>query len=140
MLRIASTLLALTLANAVPALADTPSPPGAKVYFVGLKNGDIVGQTFVVHFGLSGMGIAPAGVEFPNTGHHHLVVDADTPPLNAFLPTDAPQHVMHFGKGQTEVELKLPPGRHTLQLVFADQDHKPHTPAVVSEKIAITVK
>ena len=140
MLRIASALLALNLGIAAPVLADTTSPPGAKVYFIGLKNGDTVGQTVVVHFGLSGMGIAPAGVDAPATGHHHLVVDADTPPLNTYLPTDNPQHVMHFGKGQTEVELKLTPGRHTLQLVFADMDHKPHTPPVVSEKIAITVK
>lgn len=139
MLRIASVLLALNLGIAAPALADTPSPAGAKAYFIGLKNGATVGQTVVVHFGISGMGVAPAGVDAPGTGHHHLVVDTATPPLNAYLPTDNPL-VMHFGKGQTEVELKLTPGRHTLQLVFADMDHKPHTPPVVSEKITITVK
>ena len=88
------------------------------------------------------MGIAPAGVDFPNTGHHHLVVDLDTPPTNDYLPTDNPK-IFHYGKGQTEVSveaLKLTPGKHTLQLVFADQDHKPHNPPVVSDKISITVK
>jgi hypothetical protein len=85
------------------------------------------------------MGVAPAGVDMENTGHHHLIVDAATPPLNAYLPTGDAK-VIHFGKGQTETELKLAPGSHTLQLVFADKDHKPHQPPVVSEKITITVK
>ena len=85
------------------------------------------------------MGVAPAGVEMENTGHHHLVVDAATPSLTDYLPTGNPQ-VLHFGKGQTETELKLAPGTHTLQLIFADKDHKPHQPPVLSEKITITVK
>ncbi len=119
--------------------ADTPSAPGAQVYIIAPKNGDTVSAPVRVQFGLKGMGVAPAGTEVEGTGHHHLIIDKEPPPLNAYLPIDDPQ-VMHFGKGQTEVELKLAPGKHTLQLVFADKDHKPHVPPVVSEKITITVK
>ncbi len=129
----------LALVPATSALADAVSAPGAKVYIISPKNGDTVTAPVAVQFGLKGMGIAPAGIEMENTGHHHLVIDKDAPPLTEFLPTTDPQ-IMHFGKGQTETELKLAPGRHTLQLVFADKDHKPHQPPVVSEKITITVK
>ena len=133
-------LLALAFClGAAGVQAQTASAPGTKVYFINLKNGATVKAPVLVQFGLKGMGIAPAGVDFPNTGHHHLVVDADTPPLGDFMPTDNPK-ILHFGKGQTETELKLAPGKHTLQLVFADQDHKPHNPPVMSEKITITVK
>ena len=134
------TLLAVGLLFASPAMAaDTPSVKGASVYIVAPKNGETVTAPVRVQFGLKGMGVAPAGVEIEGTGHHHLIIDKNAPPLNTFLPIDDPQ-VMHFGKGQTEVELKLAPGQHTLQLVFADKDHKPHVPPVVSEKITITVK
>lgn len=119
--------------------ADTPSAAGAQVYLIAPKNGDTLSGPVRVQFGLKGMGIAPAGIEMDGTGHHHLVVDKDAPPLNTYLPTDDPQ-VMHFGKGQTETELKLAPGKHTLQLILADKDHKPHAPPVVSERITITVK
>jgi hypothetical protein len=119
--------------------ADTPSVAGTQVYIIAPKNGDTVSGPVRVQFGLKGMGVAPAGIEMDGTGHHHLVVDKDAPPLNTYLPIDDPQ-VMHFGKGQTETELKLAPGKHTLQLILADKDHKPHLPAVVSERITITVK
>jgi hypothetical protein len=119
--------------------ADTPSVAGTKVYIIAPKNGDTVGGTVNVQFGLKGMGVAPAGIEMEGTGHHHLVVDKETPPLNDYLPVGDPQ-VIHFGKGQTETDLKLAPGNHTLQLILADKDHKPHAPPVVSEKITITVK
>ncbi len=85
------------------------------------------------------MGIAPAGVNHPNTGHHHLLVDVAQPPdLNAALPVT--ENIRHFGAGQTEAELTLPPGKHTLQLVLGDYLHIPHDKPVVSEKITITVK
>jgi hypothetical protein len=132
-------LIATCLMSAAAMAADTPSVKGASVYIIAPKNGDTVGTKVTVQFGLKGMGIAPAGVEMEGTGHHHLVVDKDTPALNDYLPVGDAQ-VMHFGKGQTETELTLTPGRHTLQLVFGDKDHKPHAPAVVSEKITITVK
>jgi hypothetical protein len=96
-----------------------------------------VKSPFTVRFGLRGMGVAPAGVTTANTGHHHLIIDADTPPDSLPVPNDDKHR--HFGAGQTEVELTLPPGQHTLQLVLGDALHIPHQPPVVSEKITITV-
>ncbi|MFO7301700.1 MAG: DUF4399 domain-containing protein [Acidobacteriota bacterium] len=120
-------------------LARQKSAEGAEVYIIAPANGATVPQTFTVKFGLKGMGIAPAGVNHPNTGHHHLLIDVDQlPDFSAPLP--ATDNVRHFGAGQTETELTLPPGEHTLQLVFADYLHVPHDPPVVSEKITITVK
>jgi Domain of unknown function (DUF4399) len=113
--------------------------PNAAVYILSPKDGETVSSPFTVRFGLKGMGVAPAGIDQPDTGHHHLLVDVDKlPDFNGALPvTDS---VRHFGKGQTEAELALPPGKHTLQLVFADYLHIPHDKPVVSEKITITVK
>lgn len=115
----------------------TPSPAGAKVYFIGLADGGHVTSPIVVRFGLVGMGVAPAGVSKANTGHHHLIVDAPQPALDAMIPKD--EHHMHFGGGQTETVLNLAPGQHTLQLVFADANHVPHDPPVASSRITITV-
>ena len=119
--------------------AQTPSPAGAKVYFISPANGATVKSPVVVQFGLKGMGVAPAGIEMENTGHHHVIVDRDAPSLTDYLPVGDPK-VLHFGKGQTETEIKLEPGTHTLQLVFGDKDHRPHQAPVISEKITITVK
>jgi hypothetical protein len=116
----------------------TPSAPGAEVYIISPKNRATVHNPVLVQFGLKGMGVAPAGVKFDNTGHHHLLVDTDVPAdLNAPLPTT--DKVLHFGKGQTETTLTLPPGKHTLQLVLADPSHIPHQPPVISKQITITV-
>ena len=115
----------------------TPSPPGAAVYFIGLKDGDTLPTKATIHFGLRGMGVAPAGSDRANSGHHHLMVDVPTPPLNAEIPNDF-QH-LHFGAGQTETEITLTPGEHTLQLVFADKNHVPHSPPIVSERIKVKV-
>lgn len=115
----------------------TPSPPGAKVEFVDLKDGAVIGPKTTVHFGLHGMGIAPAGTKRPNSGHHHLLIDTDLPPLDQPIPND--ENHLHFGGGQTEVDLTLPAGPHTLQLLLGDADHIPHTPPVYSEKIYVTV-
>jgi hypothetical protein len=133
-------VLAAAALVSVPALADrTPSAAGAEVYIVSPKDGAKVKSPVTVVFGLKGMGIAPAGVKFDNTGHHHLLVDADPPAdLSKALPAD--EHNVHFGKGQTETSLALTPGKHTLQLLFADALHTPHEPAVVSKKITITVE
>jgi Domain of unknown function (DUF4399) len=134
------TALFAVVSFAVPSVAaDMASAKGASAYIISPKNGETVSGKVTVRFGLKGMGIAPAGVEMDGTGHHHLVIDKDTPNLNDYLPMGDAQ-VMHFGKGQTEVELALPPGRHILQLVFGDRDHKPHAPPLVSEKVTITVK
>lgn len=114
------------------------APVGAKLYFINLKNGDSATNPVRVLFGLSGMGVAPAGIEKAGTGHHHLLVDVPAVDLNAPLPAD--NNHRHFGAGQTEVSLDLAPGTHTLQLLLADQNHIPHYPAVISERITIVVK
>ena len=115
-----------------------PAPDGAEVYFQAPADGATVTSPVTVRFGLRGMGVAPAGVDSPNTGHHHLLIDVDEAP--AFdMPLPATDTVRHFGGGQTEVELELPPGEHTLQLVLGDMLHTPHAPPVVSETITITV-
>ncbi len=114
------------------------APGMAKVYFINLKNGDVVGNPVRVQFGLSGMGVAPAGVEKAGTGHHHLLVDVANIDTNAPLPADNSHR--HFGAGQTETTLELPTGPHTLQLLLADQNHIPHHPVVLSERITINVK
>ena len=117
----------------------TPSPAGAKVYFVSPANGAEVKGPVKVVFGLApAMGVAPAGVQQKNTGHHHLLIDNPAVDLNAPLPTS--EQVKHFGGGQTETSVTLKPGTHTLQLVLGDYKHQPHNPPVVSETITITVK
>ena len=123
-----------------------PSKPGATVYFANLADGATVSGPVKVLFGLSGMGIAPAGVEMEGTGHHHLLVDR--PPMGEgedgaeellyAVPTD--DNHRHFGGGQTETTVELAPGKHTLQLVLGDHNHVPHTPPVMSEVITVTVK
>lgn len=128
------------LASVVSAqVPTTKSVEGTTVYIISPRDGDTVGPTFTVRFGLKGMGIAPAGVQFANTGHHHLLVDLAKPPeMNAALPVT--ENIRHFGAGQTEAEIQLAPGKHTLQLVFADYLHIPHDKPVISERITITVK
>lgn len=114
------------------------SAPEAKVYFVNLQNGATVSNPVKVVFGLSGMGVAPAGVEKAGTGHHHLLVDVAEVDANAPLPAN--DQYRHFGLGQTETSVELKPGTHTLQLIVADQNHIPHHPVVISERITITVR
>jgi hypothetical protein len=116
----------------------TPSPPGAEVYIISPKDGAKVTSPFVVRFGLKGMGVAPAGIKFDNTGHHHLLIDTG-PPADLGTPLPASDQIVHFGKGQTETTLTLPPGKHTLQLLLGDQSHIPHNPPVMSKKITVTV-
>ncbi|KUJ79124.1 DUF4399 domain-containing protein [Ruegeria profundi] len=134
--------------SATVALAggETPSNPDAEVYFVTPANGETVQSPVTVVFGLRGMGVAPAGTEKENTGHHHLLIDR--PPIGegedgadelAYgLPAD--DNHLHFGGGQTEVTLDLAPGEHTLQLVLGDASHVPHATPIVSEVITITVE
>ncbi|MFT5508082.1 MAG: hypothetical protein ACI89J_001152 [Hyphomicrobiaceae bacterium] len=125
---------------------DTPAPANAKVYFVNLKDGATVKSPVKVIFGLSGMGVAPAGTEKAKTGHHHLFIDRPTlgkgpdgaDELEANIPSDEKHR--HFGGGQTETTVELKPGKHTLQLVLGDLNHIPHKTPVVSPVITITVK
>jgi len=144
----AATLLAgiTTVSAQAPAPATTPSatlprtaaPAGAKVYIGSPANNATVKSPVTVVFGLAGMGVAPAGVVSENTGHHHLLIDADLPKdMGVPLPNDATH--LHFGKGQTEASITLPPGKHTLQLVLGDHLHIPFNPPVVSAKITVTV-
>ncbi len=120
------------------AMAQSPAADGAKVYFIAPQNGTEVTSPVAVKFGLAGMGVAPAGVDKPKTGHHHLLIDVDKVDLANPLPADDKHK--HFGGGQTETSITLPPGQHTLQLVLGDHNHVPHQPPVMSDKITITVK
>lgn len=133
-------IAAFVVAVLSTALAETPSPAGAKVYFINLKDGQTVTSPFLVQFGLSGMGIAPAGVDKPNTGHHHLLIDTTLSGDQLKQPIPADDKHRHFGLGQTEAMVTLPPGRHTLQLVLGDWSHIPHAPPVMSDVITITVQ
>lgn len=128
---------------AVPTLvlsqvARTPSPEGARVYIISPADGATVSSPVTVLFGLEGMGVAPAGVNNPNTGHHHLIIDAELPDLTMPIPSD--EHYRHFGGGQTQASIELAPGQHTLRLVLGDMNHIPHDPPVISDPITITVK
>lgn len=136
--------LALTLAP-MPVLAQgaelpaTAAPDGAKAYIISPTDGATLRSPVTVRFGLSGMGVAPAGVAKEHTGHHHLLVDVDTLPAAGLpIPNDA-QH-RHFGGGQTETVLELAPGTHTLQLELGDANHVPFVPAVTSPRITIHVE
>lgn len=136
-LHAAAAFLAFSLA--VPAFAgQTPSPEGAKVYFIEPTDGATVSSPVRIVFGLVGMGVAPAGTEAENTGHHHLIINADLPSMDEPIPAD--DNYLHFGGGQTEAMVELPAGTHTLQLLLGDWSHVPHDPPVISEKITITVQ
>jgi Domain of unknown function (DUF4399) len=115
------------------------APAGAEVYFIAPQNGAKLHSPVTIKFGLKGMGIAPAGIKFDNTGHHHLLIDTDVSELNLDAPMPATDKIVHFGKGQTETTLTLSPGKHTLQLVFADYLHQSFDPPLTSKKITITV-
>jgi len=114
------------------------APAGAAVYIINLKNGDTVSNPVLVQFGLKNAGVAPAGTQGDITGHHHILIDDPTVDFTVALP--ATEQIKHFGGGQTETSLTLKPGKHTLQLLFADWKHQSFNPAILSEKITITVK
>ena len=115
------------------------SPADATVYIIEPVDGQTVSQRFKVKFGLSGMGVAPAGINQENTGHHHILINGEVLP-DMTKPLPATDKIRHFGGGQTETELALPPGKHTLQLLLGNYAHIPHDKPVLSEKITITVK
>ncbi|MGF6838513.1 hypothetical protein QF001_002380 [Paraburkholderia youngii] len=120
--------------------AATPSPPSAYAYIGYPNDGQVVpaNKPFRVWFGLRFMGVAPKGVKYPNTGHHHLLIDSELPPLHQEIPSD--RHHLHFGAGETETMISLPPGRHTLQLLMGDDMHMPHNPPVYSKKITVIAR
>jgi hypothetical protein len=117
----------------------TPAPADAYCYIGWPNNGDTIRKTHIkVWFGARNIGVAPAGVDKPNTGHHHLLIDTDLPPMDQPIPND--KNHLHFGNGQTETYIDLPPGKHTLQLLMGDANHVPHDPPVMSRKITINVQ
>jgi hypothetical protein len=114
------------------------APEDAFAYIIWPNDGEVIpGGEFVVMFGLHNMGVSPAGVSKARTGHHHLLINADLPPLDEPIPSA--DNYVHFGRGQTEYLIQLPKGTHTLQLLLGDENHIPHTPPVMSEKITIRV-
>jgi hypothetical protein len=131
-----------TPATGTPAPATaprTPAPHDAYVYIGWPQDGATVNSNHIkVWFGTRNFGVAPAGVNVKNTGHHHLLIDAPLPPLDQPIPNDS--HHLHFGLGQTETVIELPPGTHTLQLLMGDADHIPHDPPVMSKRITIYVR
>ena len=138
-------ILATTLITIITTVVSanelvSKSPEGAKVYFISPQNGESVNGTFKVQFGLGGMGVAPAGTNIENTGHHHILINTDISKLDISRPLPVTEQIKHFGGGQTETILKLPKGRHTLQLLLGNYVHIPHSKPVMSEKITITVK
>ncbi|WP_223517907.1 DUF4399 domain-containing protein [Pseudomonas sp. GL-B-19] len=132
-------LAGLLMGVSVLASAATPAPKGAEVFFVDLENGDTVPQTVIVKFAVENISLAPAGNTTKNTGHHHLLIDVDElPAAGAPIPKDA--NHQHFGGAQTQGEVTLTPGKHTLQLELGDSNHIPFDPPIVSEKITVNVK
>jgi hypothetical protein len=133
--------LCITLFAALGVAQERTAPAAnAEVYFIAPQDGATVHGPVTVRFGLKGMGVAPAGVKFDNTGHHHLIVDTDFSELKLDAPLPATDKILHFGKGQTETTLTLPPGKHALELVFADYLHGSFNPPLHSKKITITVE
>ena len=137
--RLFLTLGASLLATRAPAQERSTAAAGAEVYFIAPRDGATVHGPVTVQFGLKGMGVAPAGIKFDNTGHHHLLIDTDQSELKLDASLPATEKIVHFGKGQTETTLMLPPGKHTLELLFADWRHLSFNPPVHSKKITITV-
>ena len=118
---------------------ETPRPGNAYLYIGWPRDGEVItSRPFRVWFGLRNFGVAPAGIKKANTGHHHLIIDSPMPNPNEEIAND--KNHLHFGAGQSEVMLDLPPGRHTLQLVMGDHDHVPHSPPLVSQRVTIYVK
>ncbi len=128
-----------TTHTAFAQMPKTESVDGASVYIIAPSDGEVLSSPVAVKFGLKGMGVAPAGIDYPESGHHHLLVNVtELPPMDMPIPSD--DNHIHFGKGQTETSVELEPGTYTLQLLLGDKNHVPHDPPVMSEPITITVK
>ncbi len=135
-------LAAIAILGGPSVAGETPAPANAYLYIGWPNDGEVITtegvRPFRVWFGLRHMGVAPAGVDVPNTGHHHLLINAELPPLDEPIPAD--KRYLHFGRGQTQIELVLPRGRHTLQLLMGDHAHVPHDPPIMSRRITITIQ
>ncbi|RZT41524.1 DUF4399 domain-containing protein [Cupriavidus agavae] len=133
---LAAALLATWPALAIPL---TPAPKNAETYIIWPGDGTVIdGGKLWVRMGLKGMGVCPKGIERPNCGHHHLLIDVELPPLDKEIPND--RNHLHFGAGETDARIELPPGKHTLQLLLGDSKHVPFDPPIYSKKITITVR
>lgn len=138
MLRMTILALAVALTSMTATAQNTPAPSGARLYIIWPKDGQVInGGKLWLRMGMRDMGVAPAGIQTPNTGHHHVLIDTDLPPPGERIPND--RNNLHFGNGQTEARIELPPGKHTLQLVLGDHAHFPFNPPLVSQKITVTV-
>ena len=116
-----------------------PASPNAEAYIIWPPDGAVIsGGKLWVHMGLRNMGVCPKGIDMPNVGHHHLLIDTDLPPLDQEIPSD--RNHLHYGAGETDARIELPPGKHTLQLLMGDDMHVPHNPPVYSRKITIYVR
>jgi hypothetical protein len=138
--RIIQAALLAALLPAIPVhSARTAGAENAQVYFIWPGDGAVLTNgKFWVRMGLRNMGVAPKGTDVATTGHHHLIIDSELPAMDEPIPND--RNHLHFGAGETEARVELPPGKHTLQLLLGDMNHIPHDPPVVSKKITITVK
>jgi hypothetical protein len=134
------TLMALLAGATAGAASAANAPSNAYCYIGWPSDGEVIaaGKPFRVWFGLRNMGVAPKGVAFNNTGHHHLLIDSELPPAGQPIPSDRTH--LHYGAGETETMIELAPGKHTLQLLMGDENHVAHVPPVASKKITITVK
>jgi hypothetical protein len=125
-------------AAAPPAMSRSAAPANARLFFISPSDGDTVENPVTVEFGLEGMDVAKAGTDKPNSGHHHLIIDADLPDFS--MPIPANDNYVHFGDGSTSTEITLEPGEHRLRLLLGDHRHVPHDPPVYSDVITITVE
>lgn len=136
-----TTIFAAALAVAAYAGGHrSPAPEDAHSYIISPQDGATVSNPVTIVFGLAGMGVAPAGTEKDNTGHHHLLINVDPATVNMDEPLPATDNIVHFGGGQTQVTKELPSGTHTLQILLGDWSHIPHDPPLLSDPITITVK
>lgn len=131
--------LALPLAGLAQAAERTPAAEGAEVFFISPAEGATVSNPVTFQFGLRNKGVAPANVEWPNTGHHHMFINVDPMTLDMNEGIPATENILHFGGGQTEVTLDLPAGTHTFWLLLGDHNHVPHDPPVVSAPLTLTI-
>jgi hypothetical protein len=139
LVRMALACAALAVLPAAALAQGKAAPKDALLYIIYPEDGATVKGPFWCRFGLRNMGVAPAGSDFPDTGHHHLMIDANDP-IDPNQPIPHDKTHLHFGGGETEARLDLPPGKHTLQLLLGDSNHFPFNPPLISKKITITVK
>ena len=133
---LAASFAAAAVVLTISGCASTMAPAQA-TFIAEPANNATVPTTFKVRFGIKGMAVAPAGDIVANSGHHHLLINLDSVPTGESIPF-SDQH-MHFGKGQTEAEVKLPPGVYKLTAQFANGAHQSYGKAM-SQSITVTVK